>query len=186
MTMTRIKKFSVAFISLVLFEAAAMAAVKPTPPPPAPVPEQIQAAKKIFVSNSGGDERWFDDPIFTGGVDRTYNEFYAAMKIWGHYELVASPADADLIVEIGLIAPGISGTGSEGDTLGRKPYDPQFRLAIRDPKTNVLLWAFTEHVQWAILQGNRDKNFEATLNKIVADMQALVGTPAAAVDPIAH
>jgi hypothetical protein len=181
--MPRIKKLSTALIVVLFFEAAAMAAVKPTPPPPAPVPGQIQAAKKIFVSNSGGDERWFDDPTFTGGVDRTYNEFYAAMKTWGHYELVGSPADADLIFEIGLTAPGISGTGSEGDTLGRKPYDPQFRLNVRDPKTNVLLWAFTEHVQWAMLQGNRDKNFEATLNKIVADLQGLLRTPVAAANP---
>lgn len=175
--MTRVKKSYVALIAVVLLEAAAMAAVKPTPAPAAPIPGQILIAKKIFISNSGGDERWFEDPVFTGGVDRTYNEFYAAMKTWGKYELVGSPAEADLIFEIGISAPGISGAGSEGDTLAQKPYDPQFRLAIRDPKTNALLWAFTEHVQWAILHGNRDKNFEATLNKIVGDVQALVGQP---------
>ena len=30
----------------------------------------------------------------------TYNEFYAAMKSWGRYELVSSPADADMVFEI--------------------------------------------------------------------------------------
>jgi hypothetical protein len=44
-------------------------------------------------------------------------------------------------------------------------------LEIRDPKTNALLWAFTEHVHWAILQGNRDKNFDQALTRIVSDVQ---------------
>jgi hypothetical protein len=37
-------------------------------------------------------------------------------------------------------------------------HDPQSRLEIRDPKTNALLWGFTEHMEWAILQGNRNRN----------------------------
>lgn len=180
--MTRINQLSLGFVAVFLFQAAAVAAVKATAAPAAPIPGEILTAKKVFVSNAGGDERWFDDPIFTGGLDRTYNEFYAAMKTWGHYQLVGDPTEADLIFEIGLSAPGIAGRGSQGDTLAPKPYDPQFRLAIRDPKTNALLWAFTEHVQWAIRQGNRDKNYEATLNKIVADVQALAGPSAAAAD----
>lgn len=186
--MTRVIKMRInraAIVSVVfmmfLQSAAWAAGTKPVPAPVAPLPSQIVAAKKVFITNAGEDERWYDDPIFTGSIDRAYNEFFSAMKTWGRYELVGSPAEADLVFEIGLRAPAISGLASEGDTLGRKPYDPQFRLAIRDPRTNILLWAFTEHVQWAILQGNRDKNFELTLNKIVGDAQGLVGPVAAPV-----
>ncbi len=50
------------------------------------------------------------------------------------------------------------------------PMIPNFRLEIRDPKTNALLWGFTEHVQWAILQGNRNKNFDQASARIVADV----------------
>jgi hypothetical protein len=182
--MTRIHKLCAPGIAVVLFGAVALAAVKQAPAPVAPIPAQIVAAKKVFISYSGAEERWYEDQVFTGGLDRTYNEFYAAMKTWGRYEFVNSPADADLIFEIGLTAPAIAGAASEGDTLARKPYDPQFRLMIRDPKTNTLLWAFTEHVQWAILQGNRDRNFEATLNKIIGDLQALASGPAPAPDPV--
>jgi hypothetical protein len=177
--MARIKGLLVAAIATVLLEAIAVAGVKPPAAPSAPIPAQIVPAKKVFISYSGGEERWYEDPVFTGGLDRTYNEFYAAIKTWGRYELVGSPSEADLIFEIGLTAPAISGLASQGDSMARKPYDPQFRLAIRDAKTNTLLWAFTEHVQWAILQGNRDKNFELTLDKIVSDLQALVGQPVA-------
>lgn len=182
--MARINRVCVLSITVVLLQAASLAAVKSAPAPVAPIPAQILAAKKIFLANAGGDERWFDDPIFTGTPDRAYNEFYAAMKTAGLYELVGTPSEADLVLEIRMFAPAMSGAASERDTLARKPYDPQFRLTIRDPKTNTLLWAFTEHVQWAILQGNRDKNFEASLNKIVGDLQALTGQAAApATDP---
>jgi hypothetical protein len=48
--------------------------------PLAPIPSQILAAKKIFIANRGGDEVLFDSPQYSGGPDRLYNEFYAAMK----------------------------------------------------------------------------------------------------------
>lgn len=171
----RISRLHVVSMAVVLLQAASLAAVKPAPTPAAPIPSQILSAKKVFVANAGGDERWFDDPIFTGGPERGYNEFYASVKTTGMYDLVGTAAEADLVLEIRMFAPAMSGAASERDTLARKPYDPQFRLTIRDPKANTLLWAFTEHVQWAILQSNRDKNFEASLNKIIGDLQTLAG-----------
>jgi hypothetical protein len=151
--------------------------------PAAPIPVQIVAAKKIFVANAGGDQPWYDDAQYSGGADRTYNQFYAEMKTWGRYELAGSPADADLLVEIGFTAPPSVGAGTRGDTVGGRPFDPQFRLVIRDPKTNALLWGFTEHAQWALLKGNRDNNFDAALAKIVGDMQGLVLSATAANKP---
>jgi hypothetical protein len=146
---------------------------EPSPVTTAPIPAQILSAKTVFIGNAGGDERRYDDPIFTGGPERAYNEVYAAIRTGGAYELVGTPAEADLVLEIGMFAPALEDDESGRDFLSRTPYDPQFRLAIREPKTNTLLWAFTEHVEWAILPGNRDKNFEATLNKLVVDLQGL-------------
>src|SRR5262249_58085013 len=68
----------------------------------APIPAQILSAKKVFIANAGGDESRFDAPGYTGGPDRFYNEFYAGAKSWGRYELVSTPAEADLIFEIQL------------------------------------------------------------------------------------
>lgn len=109
-------------------------------------------------------------PVFDGGPPRAYNEFYAAVKTAGRYEIVGSPADAELILEIGLAVTEVSGGGGG---KGAYWYDPQLRLAIRDPKTNVLLWAFTKHVQWALLRENRQKNFDQTMAKIISDLQGL-------------
>lgn len=134
---------------------------------PAPIPTQIATAKKVFIANGGGDERSFEDPIFQGGPDRSYNQFYAAAKKTGNYELVGSPAEADLIFEIQFLVPIEPSGGSTA------VFDPQFRLMIRDPKTNAVLWGFAEHVEWAMLQGNRDKNFDQAEARIITDVQGL-------------
>src|SRR5271170_621963 len=77
-----------------------MAQSKPAPAPPAPVPPQILAAKKAFIANAGGDQMANNYPRFSGSPDRAYNEFYAAMKSWGRFEIVGSPAEADLLFEV--------------------------------------------------------------------------------------
>ena len=156
-----------------LLSVSVWAAEQTKPVPAAPIPAQILAAKKVFVANAGAEQRSYEDPLFNGGPERTYNQFYAAMKTWGRYELVSAPADADLLFEIGLRIPAIGGPEAQG-AIGGIPFDPQFRLEIRDPKTNALLWAFTEHAQWAILQGNRERNFDQTLTRIVSDLQGLM------------
>ncbi len=145
---------------------------------PGPVPTQITTAKKVLIVNAGENQPSFNDPIFSGGQRRAYDEFYAAMKGAGRYELVRAPADADLSFEIELAAnragPRIS---QEPNLFGDIPYDPYFRLVIRDPKTNALLWVVIEHVQWAILQSNRDRNFDQAMDRIVADVQVLANSP---------
>jgi hypothetical protein len=127
----------------------------------------------VFVANAGGDQPLGDDGQYSGGARRSYNQFYAALKALGRYELVGAPADADLLFEIQFSVPSLAGPAARGETFGGRKYDPQFRLVIRDPKTNALLWAFTEHADWAILQGNRDRNFDLALARIVTDVQAL-------------
>jgi len=45
--------------------------------------------------------------------------------------------------------------------------DSQFRLVIRDVTTHQKLWGLTEHVPMAVLQSNRDKNFELALGRLL-------------------
>ncbi len=170
-----LKSAVLALFIVSLLPLALVQAQKSQPAPPAPVPPQITAAKKIFIANAGGDERSYEDPRFSGGPDRAYNQFYAALKSWAHYEIVTAPADADLLLELRFAAPEVDRSGGNG--LGEHRFDPQFRLEIRDPKINALLWGFTEHAQWAVLQGNRDKNFDQALTKIVSALQRVAQTP---------
>jgi hypothetical protein len=147
---------------------------------PGPVPAQIYSAKKVFVSN-GGDEAFGE---FSGGPDRAYSQFYAALKSWGRYELVSAPSDAELVFEISFtsryLGEAVSGGGKDVPVSNRNYRDEQLRLRIVDLKTNVVLWTYIEHVQGAILEGNRDKNFDHAMTYLVNDLRNVAGQPAAA------
>lgn len=143
------------------------------PAPVAPVPAQIPAAKRIFIANAGGDEMAEDDPIFSGGPDRSYNQFYAAMKSWGRFEIVGSPAEADLVLEIRQEVQTVALGGKVGDS-----NIPLFRLVIRDPKTNVLLWGFHVHSKFGVGQANSDRNFDEAMDRLVADLRAVASQAA--------
>ena len=95
------------------------------------------------------------------------------MKSWGHYQIVSSPASADMVFEISWV---LSDTGLKLPVLG------QLRLVVIDPKTHVTLWNFTEYVRGAILLGNRDKNFDQAMTTIVNRMKILAVPPPAAAD----
>jgi hypothetical protein len=160
-----------------LISTTIASAQKSTMPPPAPVPPQIAAAKRIFISNAGGEsfETVFEEVVFNGGPDRPYNQFYAAMKKWGQRELVSSPSEADLVLGVSWI---LTDTG-----LGRLPVLGQLRLVVVDPKTNVTLWTITEYVRGAVLLGNRDKNFDIAMGVIANRAQALMLPSASAPAP---
>lgn len=139
----------------------------------APVPPQILAAHKVFVSNGGGEsfEAVIGQTVFNGGPDRPYNQFYEAVKDWGRYELVPSPADADLVLEVSW---ALSDTGLRLPVLG------QLRLIVIDPKTHVVLWTFIQYVRGAVLLGNRDKNFDQAMTTVVNHLKLLAAPSAAA------
>jgi len=151
----------------------------PRQAPPAPVPSPILTAMKVFIANGGGDESLFDTPQYSGGPDRLYDEFYAAMKSWGRYQLVGAPDEADLVFEVRLtvLQPQRSHPLA-GET--NPEYDSLFHVAIRDAKTHETLWGLTEHAQTALLQGNRDKNFEQALAAIVGEIQRIASPRQAA------
>jgi hypothetical protein len=173
-------------LNLSIFVATALLLVpfacgqKPAEVLPAPLPAQIFTSKRVFISNAGGDTNY----LYSGGPDRLYNQFYASLQSWGRYQFVANPAESDLVLAVSFSNPftgdkSQSGNGSTQPVVGRSVSDPQFRLTIIDPGTRITLWTFTEHVQFALLQGNRDKNFDQALVALVNDLKNVAGQPAA-------
>lgn len=156
--------------------ASSTEAQKTKPVNPAPVPSQILAARKLFVSNAGGEsfETVIEQTVFNGGPDRPYNQFYGALKDWGRYDLTSSPADADLVLQI---------SWNLADTGLRLPVLGQLRLNVIDPKTNIILWNLTEYVRGAILLGNRDKNFDQAMATLVNRLKLLMVPAAGAPNP---
>lgn len=142
--------------------------------PNAPLPSAVLSAKNVFLSFTGQD---FD---YTRGLRQIYNQFYAEIKGWGYYTPVRSPGEADLVLQISFDDPltGVSVSPGAGGSWGKSSDDPQLHLALLDPKTNIVLWTLVEHVPKAILQDNRDKNFDSTLHKLVGDLKDLTAPPA--------
>jgi hypothetical protein len=142
-------------------------AQQPAPAPAAPVPPQILSAHTVFVSNGGGSN-YFD--MFTGGSDRPYNTFYADLQQANRYQLVNSPAQADVIFEIRGIAPAIS----EGDVIG---YNPQLILSIIDPQTKAVLWTTSDNVRALGTQKHRDQGLDQSVAVLVDKLSQVTGQP---------
>jgi hypothetical protein len=144
----------------------ALAAQQPAPVGVAPVPPLLLSAKKVFISNAGADSGLFPHP-FSGDPDRAYNAFYSDVESWGRYQLVATPAEADLVFELQLTAP--NGPSNANKQNGASDPLPMFRLVIYDRSTHYVLWALTESIEPAALQKTHDHNFDEALATIVLD-----------------
>jgi hypothetical protein len=158
---------NVARIALICLTAATVLVAVPlaeaqqTPNvPPAPVPIQILTAQKIFITN--GDS----DPLL-GIPSLAYSEFYASLKTLGIYEFVQTPADADVVLEVRF------------EVVFPAQGYYALRLAILDPKTSIVLWLITEHVQAWAREATGRKNFDEAMANLVSDLNKLIVSPRA-------
>jgi hypothetical protein len=143
--------------------------------PIAPLPAVIANAKKVFLSNGGGS-------------NLAYDAFYAEMKAWGKYQIVGSPDDADLIVELAYQVERAgtrvwSTTNVYNNTTqvhSAQIVDPQLVLTIYDAKTKTLLWSETDHRRLAKRKKNREKETAKSAERLVADLKARASPPSEA------
>ena len=109
---------------------------------------------------------------------------FTARKATGQFELVSDPSDADLVLELQLIAPnGLLGVNKQN---GASDPVPMFRLVVYDRKTHYILWALTQSIGVAILQKTHDRNFDEALTNILFEFQQLADklpTPPHKADP---
>jgi hypothetical protein len=147
--------------AILLLSAQIATAQQAAAVPPAPVPIQILTAKKIFIAN--GDT----DPVL-GIPSLAYGEFYASLKSQGTYEFVQTPADADVVLEVRFEI----GFPAQGWYM--------LHLAIEDPRTGILLWRITEHVQPWAREATGRKNFDEAMTALVSDLNRLIVSPRAA------
>lgn len=165
------KRLQLLFV-LVLFASPAFTQQMPAYSEAGPVPPAIASAKTIFVSNAGSDTGLFPEP-FTGDDDRAYTEFYAALKATGDYTLVADPSQADLVLELRLVAP--SGPSNPSKPNGAADPVPQFKLVVYDRQTHYVLWIFTRGIEPALLQKTHDKNFDGALAMMLTQFLQTAG-----------
>ena len=144
-------------LAIPLLLVSALAADQPKAAPPAPVPTQILTAKRVFVANTGSDE--------AEAPDRAYNNFYAAMKAWGHYELVGAPSDAELVLEVRVVPFWVERTILLAD-FG-------VELTILDARTHFILWTLVEPVKPTAKKATWNQNLGQAVANLVGDVKSL-------------
>jgi hypothetical protein len=164
-------------VAIVISLATAAFAQMPAYDQAGPVPPAITAAKTVFVSNAGSDSGLFPSP-FTGDPDRPYAEFYSALKSTGDFTLVGNPAQADLVLELRLIAP--SGPTDPNKVAGASDPLPMFRLVVYDGKTHFILWTVTQSIEPVVEQKAHDKNFDTALSDVLNQFLKIASKPPAA------
>lgn len=142
--------------------------------PDAPVPAQIAAARTVFLTNSGADANFPVDET------KAFNDVYAALQSWGHYQFVTSPAQADLIFDLHDIAPLTDVTGGRGGVYSIS--SPAFQLVIVDAKTNVTLWTVTSPVDIAGRSKARAQWYSLAVTNLVSRVKVLAGQPLSAAE----
>jgi hypothetical protein len=162
--------------SLLLPAGPLFAQDQPGSTPPAPIPAELLSARKIFVSNAGADSGLFPHP-FSGDPNRGYNELFVDLHALIQFELVSSPAQADLVLELRLVAP--YGPTSPNKQNGAADPLPMFRLVVYDRPSHYVLWTFTNTVEVALKQQTHDRNFDEAVSNLVAGFQAITRAPRA-------
>ena len=141
-------------------------------PKPAMAPlARLQAAKTAFVKNVDGSSIGFDTVTST-------------LDGWGRYQLVDSPAKADLLIEI--TSPdegsgGVSVSSSAGPSRTTGGYEQStkssrelssgggaMRLVVRDAKTRLTLWGASQPVKGAYKKNARENNLVEAAQKLVS------------------
>ena len=107
------------------------------------------------------------------------------MKSWGKFEIVGSPDDADLIVELAYRVedhgPRVwSSTNTyNGDTQvhSRELIDPQLTLTIYDAKTKNSLWSTIDHRRLARMEKNREKETINSAQRLLDELRLRTNLP---------
>src|SRR5690348_2934590 len=110
--MSRLTAHGLRSLAIAAGLAAAASAQVTTVAQTAPVPRQVLDARTAFIGNGGsetyGADSYFDLTKYDGGPNRAYDEFFNAVKNWGHFTLVDSTGDADILLVIRFTNPIVS------------------------------------------------------------------------------
>lgn len=151
----------IAFFMLV-FQLVAQASSQAQQIFAAPVPSQILAAKKVFIAN-GGLEGFVSSDAYIGGQDRGYNQFYETFQKSTRFQLVATPAEADLVLEI--------------STRIASDAQSNLRLTIYETKSHYVLWRMDSLIEIAARQVTFKRNFDTAVTRLASNFEKLAAPP---------
>jgi hypothetical protein len=171
-------------LAVVTVACATNAVAAPQQSPPSAVTARIANAKKIFLSNAGANAEFAGH--MTGGANGSYDELYASLKQWGYFQLVDSPAKADLVFEIRSKETQVSKKLKDVGPPSPSYYHyyvfgtPQsaFNLTILDPTTDSKLWTTVSPAGYADSAKKSKVAFSRSILTLTNQIKTLVGVPA--------
>jgi hypothetical protein len=128
---------------------------------PAPLPSQVVTARSVFIVKGVGSTAH----TVAGGYDMAFDSFYSEMKKWGRYEIVGSPAEADVVFEV-TYAVENAGTRvwsstnvNDGTTQvhSAQAINAQLSVVLYDAHTKSELWSSSVVPGMAFLRSNQQK-----------------------------
>jgi hypothetical protein len=141
--------------------------------PPATI---IASAHTVYLSNSGGD------PNFPLDQTIAYQKIYAALQSWGRFQIVGSPAQADLIFDL-YDQASVTGYSYDNDTDANYPiYSPAFQLIMVDPRTNQPVWTIDSPVNLTGKGATFDKWTAIAVTNLVSRVRVAAGEPLSATE----
>jgi len=138
--------------------------------PLAPVPSPLLSAQKVFLANGGADPVSIEAFRKAAQVNEPYTSFYDALQSWGHWQLVSSPADADLVLVVRFTAPLAPGPS----------YSPQVEVKLVDGKTRFPLWTLTQPVEGAFRRTTCTRNYNDGIAALIGQLKTLTAPPGSA------
>jgi len=151
-------------LSLILGSLAFLLAVPATLSSQTPsLPAQLGTAKTIFLANAGEEANNVNE--------QAYAELSTALTQWGHYQLTAAPASAELIFELHYISAADPANVTNGNSF--PSYTFHLRLDIIDRATHAKLWSVTEFITPPNRKLTADQALGNAIDLLLSDIKAL-------------
>ena len=143
--------------------------------PEAPLPAAVVHARKVFLLNG----QTTSEGLTKNGNALAFDTLYADVKRWGKYELVDSPKDADIVIEL-QYRPYSAGSRSFGiynpathTVQSRSVTTPgaDFALVIYEAKSKEQLWSVSDACGLARLVKNQQKEVIKSVGRLVEGLK---------------
>ena len=143
--------------------------------PQAPLPAAIVHARKMFLLNG----QTTGQDLTKNGNILAFDTLYADVKSWGKYELVDSPKDADIVIEL-QYRPYSEGSRSFGvynpssntvQTRSVTVAGADFALVIYQATSKEQLWSVSDACGFARLVKNQQKEVIKSIGRLVEGLK---------------
>lgn len=170
------KKLLLCSALLLIFVCPGQAIGRKKDIPLAPLPTAITQAKKAYLLNG----QTTSAGLTKNGNELAFDALYADMKGWGKYQLVGSPSEADIVIEL-QYRPHLTESGGVGvynpysktiTTSQSEAGGADFALVFYQASTKEQLWTVSDACGSARRVKNQQKEVEKSVGRLVEDLKS--------------